>query len=72
MGLVAKSYDEEGLPNIWGTAHIFNHIHIQYEEAVIVIYDYVTAPFWISLYKRKFFFIFLSVHKLKINIINLP
>ncbi len=26
MGAVAKSYYEEGLPNIWGNAQIFSHI----------------------------------------------
>ncbi len=32
-----------------------------YEEALI-IYDFATAPFWISLYMRKILFSFLSVH----------
>ncbi len=33
-----------------------------YEEAVLVIYDFATATFWISSYMRKiFFFIFISV-----------
>jgi hypothetical protein len=32
MGVVAKSYNEEGLPNIRGNAQIFSHT--VYEEAV--------------------------------------
>ncbi len=28
----------------------------------LVIYDFATAPFWISLYMRKIWFSFLSVH----------
>jgi hypothetical protein len=30
----------------------------------LVIYDFATAPFWISLYMRKILFSFLSVYGL--------
>jgi hypothetical protein len=33
-----------------------------YEEAFIVIYDFATAPLWISLYMRKIWFSFLLVY----------
>jgi hypothetical protein len=34
-----------------------------YEEAAVVIYDFATAPFWISFYFRKILFSFLSVYR---------
>jgi hypothetical protein len=47
---------EEGLPNT-----VYEEMRkylVRYEEAVIVIYDFATAPFWISLYMRKILFSF--------------
>jgi hypothetical protein len=32
-----------------------------YEEAAFVIYDFATAPFWISFYMRKIWFSFLNL-----------
>ncbi len=36
-----------------------------YMRRPLVIYDFATAPFWISLYMRKIWFSFLSVHVCK-------
>ncbi len=44
---------EEGLPNIWGNVQIFSHM-----RRPLVIYNFATAPFWVSLYMRKFDFLF--------------
>jgi hypothetical protein len=51
---------EEGLPNIWGNAQIFNHI--QYEEAVTKIWlcNRSLLNFLVQ-YMRKIFFFFISV-----------
>ncbi len=40
----------------WGRASISSYIRKRF-----LIYDFVTAPFWISLYMRKIIFSFLSV-----------
>jgi hypothetical protein len=37
--------------------------YLVYEERPLVIYDFVTASFGISLYMREIFFSFLSVYK---------
>ena len=38
-----------------------NHCTLMRSPLVIYIYDFATAPFWISLYVRKIWFSFLSV-----------
>ena len=55
-GAIAKSYMRKGLL-IYEEMRKYFSI---YEEAV-VIYDYATAPSWISLYMRKIWLSFLSV-----------
>ncbi len=53
MGAVAKSYMRKGFL-------VYEEMRkylVIYKEAVIVLYDFATAPFWISLY-RKFCFLF--------------
>jgi hypothetical protein len=45
MGAVSKSYTRKGFL-------IYEEMR-KYEEAVIFIYDFATASFWISLYMRK-------------------
>jgi hypothetical protein len=40
------------------------YLTIQYMRRPLVIYDFTTAPIWISLYKRKMLFSFLSVCRL--------
>ncbi len=55
-GAVANSYMRKGLPSIWGNAQIFPHI--VYIRRPLVIYDFATSPFWISLYMRKIWFSF--------------
>ncbi len=52
---VAKSYEEE-LPNVWGNAQIFHHIWGL--SRPLVIYDFATAPFWVSYIWGKFDFLF--------------
>jgi hypothetical protein len=36
------------------------YLVIQYMRWPLVIYDFATAPFWISLCMRNFFFLFIS------------
>ncbi len=55
-GAVAKSYMRKGFL-IYEEMRKYFPI---YEEAVIVIYDFATAPIWISFYVRKIWFSFLS------------
>ncbi len=57
MGEVAKSYMRKGFLIYEEMRKYF----VIYEEAVSHIYDFSTAPFWISLYMRKILFSFLSV-----------
>ncbi len=52
---------EEWLPNIWGNVQKFLNM-----RNPLVIYDFVTAPLWISLYMRKIWFSFFSVYSWKI------
>ena len=49
--------------HIWGRAsYIWGNVQISpYMRRPLDIYDFATAPFWISLYMRKIFFFFLSV-----------
>ncbi len=56
-GIGCKVIYEEGPPNIWGNGQIFNHSM----RRPLVIHDFATDSFWISLYTRKIFFSFLSV-----------
>jgi hypothetical protein len=39
------------------------YVVIYEERRPLVIYDFATAPFWISLYMRKILFSFLSGHR---------
>ncbi len=59
-GVVAKSYMRRGfLIRIWGNAQLFPHI---WGGRPLVIYDFATAPSWISLNMRKnLIFFFISV-----------
>ncbi len=50
----------EGLPNIWENKKKCANIS-PYMRRPLFIYDFATAPLWISLYIRKIFFSFLSV-----------
>ncbi len=59
MGAVAKSCMRKGFV-IYENEDMRKYLVI-YEEAVIVIYDIATAPFWIFLDMRKILFSFLSV-----------
>ncbi len=60
MGAVAKSFMRKGFliqyvrkyANIWS-----------YLRRPLVIYDFATAPFWISLYMRKILFSFYSCYR---------
>ncbi len=57
MGAVAKSYMRKGfLIN----EEMCKYLVIQYMRRSLVIYDFATAPFWISLYMRKIWFLFIS------------
>ncbi len=58
MGAVAKSYRRKGYL-IYEEMRKYLVIHV-YEEPLL-IYDFATAPFWISSYTRKSLFSFLSV-----------
>ncbi len=58
MGAVAKSYMRKGFLKYEEMRKYLT----KYEEAVSQC-DFATAPFWISLYMRKFFF-FISVEAL--------
>ncbi len=49
MGAVAKSYIKKGFL----MCEEMRKFLVIYEEAVRHIYDFATAPFWISLYMRK-------------------
>jgi hypothetical protein len=49
MGAVAKSYLRKGFLIYEDMGKYL----IIYEEAVLVIYEFATAPFWIFLYMRK-------------------
>ncbi len=60
-GSGCKIIYEEGLPNRWGNANIES-----YMRRPLVIYDFATAPLWISFYMRKILFSFLSVFKTSI------
>ncbi len=48
MGAVAKSYMRKDFPFIRGNAQIYI-----YMRSPLVIYDFATAHFWMSLYMRK-------------------
>jgi hypothetical protein len=54
MGVVANSYT-------WKGFLIYEEMG-KYMRRPLVIYDFATAPFWISLYLRKVLFSFLSVY----------
>jgi hypothetical protein len=58
MGAVAKSYMRRGF-----LIHEEMRKYLTiYEEAIgHILYDFATAPFWISLYMRKILLSFLSV-----------
>ncbi len=58
MGAVAKSYMRKGFLIY---EEMLKYLVI-FEEGPLVIYDFSTAPFWISLYMRKILFSFLSVY----------
>ncbi len=58
MGPVAKSYMRKGFLIYEKNGQIFNHTM----RRPLVIYDFETDLFWISLYLRKIFYSFLSVH----------
>jgi hypothetical protein len=62
MEAVAKSYMRKGFL-IYEEMHKYLAI---YEEAVS-IFDFVTAPFWISLYEENFVFFFISAVKLVVT-----
>ncbi len=58
---LCKVIYEEGLPNIWGNAQIFHHIHMR---RPLVIYDLAWHPIplnFLILYMRKILFSFISV-----------
>jgi hypothetical protein len=68
-GAVAKSCMWKGLAsNIWGNAQIFPHICMM---RPLVIHDFATASFWITLYMRKISFSFLSVYLHRASFTNL-
>jgi hypothetical protein len=54
MGSVTKSYTyEEGLPNIWGKAHIFS----SYMRRSLVIFDFEPDPSeFPNIYEENFLF----------------
>jgi hypothetical protein len=57
-GAVTKSYMRKGF-----LIHMRKCANISpYMRMPLVIYDFATAPFWISLYMRKIVFSFLSVY----------
>ncbi len=60
MGSVAKSYKRK---DFLIYEEILKYLII-YEEAVshIWLFDFATDPFWTSVFMRKIFFTFLSVH----------
>ncbi len=65
MGAVAKSYIRKSFL-------IYEEMRkylVTYEEAVSHI-DFLTAPFWISLYVRKIVFSFLSVYGTKVTLLG--
>jgi hypothetical protein len=58
MEAIAKS-------DMWKGCLIYEEMRkylIIYEKRPLVIHDFATAPFWISIYMRKMLFSFLSVH----------
>ncbi len=66
--LMYKEFRMEQLQShIWLTAstvHIYGEIfaHSSYIRKLFLIYDFATAPLWISIYMRKILFSFLSVY----------
>jgi hypothetical protein len=58
MGSVAKSYMRQGFL----IHEEMRKYLVIYIRRSLVIYDFATDPVWISLYKRKILFSFLSVH----------
>ncbi len=64
---IRKFKVEQLQSHIWGRASSYMRkcaIISPYLRRPLVIYDFATAPLWISLYMRKFLFSFLSVHGL--------
>ncbi len=59
--MVAKSYTRKGFL-IYEEMRKYFPIYEDSLRSPLVIYDFATAPFWISLYMRKILVSFLSVH----------
>ncbi len=62
MGVVAKAYMRKSFLIY---EEMRNYIVIY--EGAVVMYDFATGPFWISLYKRKILFSFLLVYRCRAN-----
>ncbi len=64
MGAVAKSYMRKGFLK---NEAMRKYLVMQYMRRPLVIYDFATAPFWISLNnKENFVFFFISVPTLDV------
>jgi hypothetical protein len=59
MGAVAKSYTRKGFL-IYEEMRKYLVIY----RRLLVTYNFATAPFWVSLYVRKFSFLFISASSL--------
>ncbi len=68
---IRKSRREQLQSHIWlmGSSYMIKYLRISsYVRKPFLIYDFATAPIWISLYLRKILFSFLSVYYIWGNI----